>query len=86
MIAGVSGRYDLNKGVYHHGSFTRDLSGHNSLFFTGYQKALMDFNNHIREFVSAKNRAIEEKKQEAQDKKAPFYNPFLEEHEHETEN
>ena len=78
-IAGVSGR--LSNGRFYHGSLTRDWSGNNSLFVAGYQKALMDFFNNLQDFVSARDKLLEKKKEEAQDKKAAVYNPFMEDQE-----
>jgi hypothetical protein len=73
LIAGVSGRF--TNGRYYHGSLTRDLSLNTGL----YQKALMDFYNHLQDFIDTKNKVMNAKKEEALDKKAEVYNPFMEE-------
>lgn len=76
-IAGVSGR--LTNGRFHHGDLTKDWSANQSVFFAGYQKALMDYFNHLQDFVVAKDNLIAKKKREAEDSKAPIYNPYMEE-------
>ncbi len=75
-IAGVSGRF--TNGRYHHGSLTRDLSL-NTPFLSGYQKALMDFYNHLNDFIVENNKLLLVKKQDRAEKEAPIYNPFMEE-------
>ena len=75
-IAGASGR--LTNGRYHHGSLTSDWKEHNSVFVAGYQKSLMDFYNDLHDFIVNKNRLAEKKKSDAQETKAPLYNPFME--------
>lgn len=74
-IAGVSGRF--TNGRYHHGSLTRDLSL-STPFVSGYQKALMDFYNHLHDFILEKNKVDAAKKIEKLESQAPLYNPFLE--------
>ena len=76
-IAGVSGRY--TNGRYWHGSLTTNWKDNNSLFVAGYQKALMDFNNNLHDFIVAKDKLFLSKKEEILAKEAPLYNPFLEE-------
>jgi len=75
-IASVSGR--LTNGRYHHGDLTRTESTRQN-FLSGYQKALMDFNNYLNDFVVAKNNLAKMKMSEDAAKKAPLYNPFMEE-------
>ena len=76
-IAGVSGRY--TNGRYWHGGLTTKWDGTNSIFYAAYQKALMDFNNNLHDFILAKNKLEQDKKNEVLDNKAPLYNPFMEE-------
>ena len=76
-IAGVSGR--LTNGRYYHGTLTRDWTGNTSLFVAGYQKSLMDFWNHLHDFILEKDKLNLQKKLDIAEKKAPLYNPFLEE-------
>lgn len=75
-VASVSGRY--TNGRFWHGSLTTKWNENNSVFFAAYQKALMDFNNNLHDFVVAKNKLIEDKKTEEFEKKAPIYDPFME--------
>jgi len=76
-IAGVSGRF--TNGRYWHGTLTTNWKGENPVFVAGYQKALMDFHNHLHDFILAKNKIIQQKKSEQAEKTSPIYNPFLEE-------
>ena len=76
-IAGVSGRF--TNGRYWHGTLTSDWKGDNPLFVAGYQKGLMDLYNHLHDFIQAKEKLKSQKKLEELEKKAPIYNPFLEE-------
>jgi len=39
----------------------------------------MDFNNNLHDFILAKDKLIKDKTQEQLDRKAPLYNPFMEE-------
>ena len=75
-IAGVSG--DFRSGRYYHGSMTQNWKGENPVFVAGYQKALMDFYNHLHDFILAKDNLIKVKQLEQEEAKAPIYNPFLE--------
>jgi len=75
-IAGVSGRF--TNGRYWHGTLTSNWKGENPLFVAGYQKALMDFFNSLQDFIAAREKLSQKKKEEALDRKAPIYNPFLE--------
>lgn len=75
QVAGVSGRY--SNGRYHHGELTRLPLGSGD-FLAGYQKALMDFNNGVQDFVLAKDRLLLERAKEEDSKKQPYVNPFLE--------
>lgn len=74
-IAGVSGRY--TNGRYIHGDLTRTTTDRN--YLTGYQRALMDLNNNLHDFVVAKQNILEKQKAEKASEQAPLYNPFLEE-------
>lgn len=75
-IAGVSGRF--TNGRFHKGDLTR--SGSFSLEkLSGYQTALEDLHNNLADFIAARDKFLAEKKREAQDEKAPVYNPFMEE-------
>lgn len=76
-IAGVSGRF--TNGRYWHGSLTTNWKENNSLFVAGYQKALMDFNNNLHDFILARDKQIISKRETELNKQAPLYNPFLEE-------
>ena len=76
-IAGVSGRFTSNR--YWHGTLTTNWKDENPLFVAGYQKALMDFYNHLHDFILAKDNQILAKKNEEASKSAPLYNPFMEE-------
>jgi len=76
-IAGVSGRFTNNR--YWHGTLTTNWKDDNPLFVAGYQKGLMDFYNHLHDFILAKNNLAKEKKEKEAEKTAPIYNPFLEE-------
>lgn len=76
MIAGVSGRY--TNGRFHHGTLTREFEKAQSNFLSGYQKALMDFSNNLQDFIDTKNKQAEKRKNEELEKKAPVYNPFME--------
>lgn len=75
QIAGVSGRF--TNGRYFHGDLTRLPIGSGD-FLSGYQKALMDFNNGIQDFILAKDKLLLERAKEEDGKKQPFINPFLE--------
>ena len=77
-IASVTGR--LTNGRYHHGSLTRPDEASPLEFQKGYAKGLMDFHNYLQDFVQAKDRLIQAKKSAEAEKKAPLYNPFMEEH------
>jgi hypothetical protein len=76
QVAGVSGRY--TNGRFHHGDLTRLPLGSGD-FLAGYQKALMDFNNGLHDFILAKNKLLLERAKEEDSKKQPYVNPFLEE-------
>lgn len=76
MIAGVSGRF--TNGRFYHGTLTRDIEKGQGGFLSGYQRALMDFSNNLQDFVDVRNKHAEKKKAEEFDKKAPMYNPFME--------
>lgn len=80
LIASVCGRF--TNGRYYHGDFTRTENRKD--FQSGYQRALMDFNNNLHDFILAKNKVLENKKKEQEESKAPIYNPFMEEENEET--
>jgi len=76
-VAGVSGRY--TNGRFYRGDFTSTLKGTKSFeMLAGYQMALEEFNNRLHDFVIEKEKLKQEKKEEEAAKKAPIYNPFLE--------
>lgn len=74
-VASVSGR--KTNGYYFNGELVR--GGKNKDYLTGYQEALTQLYNRIKDFIIAKDKMILAKKQEELDKNAPIYNPFLEE-------
>jgi len=74
-IASVSGR--LTNGRYHHGDLTRSTT--NKDFLSGYQKALMDFYNHLNDFLRTRDNLLASKHEEEAAKSQPIINPFLEE-------
>lgn len=76
MIASVSGRFTNNR--YWHGTLTSNWKGENPLFVAGYQKALMDFNNNLDDFIVARRKLEDSKKLEEKEKSSILYNPFLE--------
>ena len=78
-IASVSGR--KTNGRWHHGSFTRDKE--DEKFLKGYQKCGMDINNHLLDFVKAKNDLEKKRVLQQSEKHAPLINPFLEDSEDE---
>lgn len=73
-VSSVSGRY--TSGYYYDGEFTR--GGKSLDYLSGYQKALMELNNRILDFVKAKDNLVIKKKAEAKEANAPMINPFLE--------
>jgi len=75
-IASVCGRF--TNGRYWHGGLTTKWAANEPLFYAAYQKALMDFNNNLNDFVLAKEKLLAAKKAEKADKDAPIYNPFME--------
>lgn len=76
-IASVTGR--LTNGRYHHGSLTRVDESSPLEFQKGYAKGLMDFHNYLHDFVMDKDKLKQDKKVAEAEKKAPLYNPFMEE-------
>lgn len=74
-IAGVSGRF--TNGRFHKGDLTR-TSTMSLEKLSGYQLALEDFYNNLQDFVSTRDRMLEEKKRSKEEKSAPLYNPFME--------
>ena len=73
-IASVSGR--KTNGYYYDGELTR--GGKNKDYLSGYQEALSQLYNRIKDFVSARDKGIARKKAEEQFEKGEVYNPFLE--------
>ena len=73
-IASVAGR--KTSGRWQHGDFTRGKE--NADFLRGYQKGAMDTHNHILDFVVAKQKVEDRRKQEQAEKVAPLVNTFLE--------
>jgi len=74
-IESVSGK--TSNGRYYYGADIKDKD--DLQFLRGYKKALMDFNNYLNDFVVAKNNLEKDRKTEELERKAPMYNPFLEE-------
>jgi len=73
-IASVSGR--KTNGYYYDGELTR--GGKNKDYLSGYQEALSQLYNRIKDFIITRDRAISRKKAEEQFEKGDVYNPFLE--------
>jgi len=74
-VASVSGR--KTNGYFYGGELTRGTR--NKDYLSGYQEALTQLYNRIKDFIVVRDRAIERKKEEAQLSKGNVYNPFLEE-------
>jgi hypothetical protein len=72
-IASVSGR--KTNGYYYDGELTR--GGKNKDYLSGYQEALSQLYNRVKDFVIARDRAVARKKAEEQYAKGEVYNPFL---------
>jgi hypothetical protein len=72
-IASVSGR--KTNGYYYDGELTR--GGKNKDYLSGYQEALSQLYNRIKDFIIARDKAIARKKDEEQYAKGDVYNPFL---------
>jgi hypothetical protein len=72
-IASVSGR--KTNGYYYDGELTR--GGKNKDYLSGYQEALSQLYNRIKDFVITRDRAIARKKAEEKFEKGEVYNPFL---------
>lgn len=73
-IHSVSGRY--TNGRYYDGEFTR--GGKSLDFLSGYQKALMELNNRLDDFVKAKDKLALDKKAKVASENQPIINPFME--------
>jgi hypothetical protein len=73
-IASVSGR--KTNGYYYSGSLTAGQK--NKEYLSGYQEALTELYNRIKDFIKFRNRLIESSKQGKEDSGA-FFNPFMEE-------
>lgn len=74
-IASVCGR--KSGGRWHHGSITRNWTDDKLGFYSGYQKGLMDLENRLIDFIRAKDQLGLKRKEEEQQLKQPFINPFL---------
>ena len=74
-VASVSGR--LTNGRWYYGADSK--ASEDLQYLRGYKTALMDFQNRLNDFTLAKDRLIQKKKSEEEEKTAPIYNPFLEE-------
>jgi hypothetical protein len=72
-IASVSGR--KTNGYYYDGELTR--GGKNKDYLSGYQEALSQLYNRVKDFIITRDRAIARKKAEEQYAKGEVYNPFL---------
>ena len=77
-IAGCTGRF--TNGRFYKGEFTRSRECSFG-FVSGYQTALEDLHNHLHDFILAKQKLGEDAKKEEEEKRAPLYNPFLEDEE-----
>ena len=73
-VASVVGR--KTNGYYYNGSLT--MNDKNKDYLTGYQEALTQLYNRIKQFIMARNSLELNKKQVELDKEAPVYNPFME--------
>lgn len=73
-IASVSGR--KTNGYYYDGELTR--GNKNKEYLSGYQEALSQLYNRVKDFVLARDRAIKRKKDEEAMIKGEVFNPFLE--------
>ena len=72
-IASVSGR--KTNGYYYDGELTR--GGKNKDYLSGYQEALSQLYNRVKDFIITRDKAIRLKKAEEQYAKGEVYNPFL---------
>ncbi len=75
-IASVSGRY--SNGRFWQGALTKNDRSLEEL--KGYQLALEEFHNRLHDFILAKNKLQQQKKNELLNKESNLYNPFMEEH------
>lgn len=75
-VASVSGRF--TNGRYWHGGLTTKWDGDNSLFYAAYQKALMDFHNNLHDFITLRDKTLDNRKTKEDEKHAPLVNPFME--------
>jgi hypothetical protein len=78
-IAGVSGRF--TNGRFWHGTLTQKWDGNTSVAMAFYQKALMEFYNHLHDFIVAKDKMLADKKAEKEQAEAPLVNPMMEDYE-----
>lgn len=76
-IAGVSGRF--TNGRFYKGSLTKPGGTLTLEALSGYQLALEDLHNNLQAFVDARDDLKAKKKLEAEESKAPLYNPYMEE-------
>lgn len=76
-IAGVSGRF--TNGRFYKGSLTKPGGVLSLEALSGYQLALEDLHNNLQAFIDARDELKAKKKREAEDFKAPIYNPYMEE-------
>ncbi len=76
-IASVSGR--KTNGYYYDGDLTR--GGKNKDYLSGYQEALSQLYNRIKDFIIARDKLIRKRKEEESEVKGEVYNPFLEKEE-----
>lgn len=74
-IASVSGR--KTNGYYYNGSLTSGTK--NKDYLTGYQEALVQLYNRIKDFIRERDKVLQSKKAEKEETEAPLINPFLEE-------
>lgn len=76
-IASVVGR--KTNGYYYSGELIR--GGKNKDYLTGYQEALSQLYNRIKDFISARDKMIKRKKEEEEFENGEVFNPFLEKEE-----
>lgn len=74
-IASVSGR--KTNGYYYDGELTR--GGKNKDYLSGYQEALTQLYNRVKDFIITRDKTLKRKKEDEETMKGEVYNPFMEE-------
>ena len=74
-IASVVGR--KTNGYYYNGEISRGSKSKD--YLAGYQEALTQLYNRIKDFIIIKNKMIESHNRSEKEKNSPIINPFLEE-------